>query len=459
MIQRRTRLYLNRMQGQRFDPSRHAPKGPTPPSRPTILASTFITSFIGIAITAALTYNAQWFIERNTPVITGAFGATAVLIYGAIDSPLAQPRNVFCGHIMSALVGVSLYKLFNLMNAATFDRLHWLLCSLSVSVSLFLMQLTQTVHPPASATALIAVTGGDTIYNLGYWYVLCPVGLGITMMLTVAIIGNNIARRYPMHWWSAKNRSITIVNQDMSAVIADLVSEDSRIDCCPDSEITGHANPDDDDDNLSTCPTSQVETKKGGATTDTDITSQERRTSLARSNTHSATTEVGSPQSHDSHRHHHHHHNEKQHHGVEQYAVFYEGEQHKDLENGEHVHLRRHITRSSTNSHGAQETSAPTAAAAVAANTLNIDLEQGITHSNCHRRRSTDHSSMRIQKRGSFLTVGSEDHQRTIQELQARIHELEIELARQRDGQPRVQHSQPGSDSITSTPASPSQQP
>ncbi|KAG0241577.1 hypothetical protein BGW41_005737 [Actinomortierella wolfii] len=421
MIQRRTRLYLNRMQGQRFDPSRHAPKGPTPPSRPTILASTFITSFIGIAITAALTYNAQWFIERNTPVITGAFGATAVLIYGAIDSPLAQPRNVFCGHIMSAL-------------------------------------LTQTVHPPASATALIAVTGGDTIYNLGYWYVLCPVGLGITMMLIVAIIGNNIARRYPMHWWSAKNRSITIVNQDMSAVIADLVSEDSRIDCCPDSEITGHANPDDDDDNLSTCPTSQVETKKGGATTDTDVTSQERRTSLARSNTHSATTEVGSPQSHDSHRHHHHHHNEKQHHGVEQYAVFYEGEQHKDLENGEHVHLRRHITRSSTNSHGAQETSAPTAAAA-AASTLNIDLEQGITHGNCHRRRSTDHSSMRIQKRGSFLTVGSEDHQRTIQELQARIHELEIELARQRDGQPRVQHSQPGSDSITSTPASPSQQP
>lgn len=40
----------------------------------------------------------------------GSFGATAVLIYGAQQSPLAQPKNVLGGHGIAALVGVTCYK-------------------------------------------------------------------------------------------------------------------------------------------------------------------------------------------------------------------------------------------------------------------------------------------------------------------------------------------------------------
>ncbi|KAF9976422.1 hypothetical protein BGZ73_008624 [Actinomortierella ambigua] len=442
MVKQKVQRYFNRMQGQRFDPSRYAPKGPTPPSRPIIMLSTFLTSFIGIAITASLTYNSQWFIERNTPVMTGAFGASAVLIYGAIDAPLSQPRNVFCGHIMSAVVGVSMYKLFHLMDASTLAHLQWLLCALSVSISLFLMQLTQTVHPPASATALIAVTGGEQIYNLGYWYVLCPVALGITLMLTVALLGNNIARRYPMHWWSAKARTITVVNQDMSAVIADLVSQsdddlaEEGDGCCVDSEVAGHAEDSDSGDNLSTRVASQVETTKESSLKNGTLTTTESRSpviSNAQTPVHSRPiSTVGSPGQHHSrhlqHARHHHHH----HHGGEQYAIFYEGELHKDLENGEIVHARR----PSAPGHGVHETGNNNNIN----NALHIDLEHGLTPRSdcsphcCHHRAQGDLSSMRVQTRGSALNIEPEEYQRVIHELQTKVHELEQELGRRQQG-------------------------
>ncbi len=65
------------------------------------------------------------------------------------------------------------------------------------------MHATQTLHPPGGATALIAVIGSDKIHALGFWYVLVPVGLGVLIMLIVALIINNIAenRKYPEFWF------------------------------------------------------------------------------------------------------------------------------------------------------------------------------------------------------------------------------------------------------------------
>ncbi|KAF8933526.1 HPP family-domain-containing protein [Dissophora ornata] len=216
---------MSKMKGERYDPSR-LKKTPRPPTRFIVLLSSFLGSFIGIAIVSSLTYNVKWFVERNAPVIAGSFGASAVLMYGAIESPLSQPRNVIGGHIMSSLIGVSLFKLFDLLSEEMFVKLHWLLCALSVSLSLMCMQVTHTVHPPASATALIAVTGGPVIYDLGYWYVLCPVALGVAIMMVVALLVNNVARKYPTHWWSPKTRTLAIVDQDLSTAIADFVMPD-----------------------------------------------------------------------------------------------------------------------------------------------------------------------------------------------------------------------------------------
>lgn len=124
----------------------------------------------------------------------GSFGASAVLVYGAIESPLAQPRNIIGGHIISALIGVYCYQLF--------PSQLWLAASLAVAGSIAAMHLTKTLHPPGGATALIAVIGSPQLHDIGYRYALAPVARGAFILLFVALIVNNIpkGRKYPQFW-------------------------------------------------------------------------------------------------------------------------------------------------------------------------------------------------------------------------------------------------------------------
>ena len=129
-------------------------------------------------------------------MLIGSFGASAVLLYGAPKSPLAQPRNLLGGHVLSALVGVTARLA---LPAATPT---WFVCALAVAGAIALMHATGTLHPPGGATALIAVTGGPKIVALGYTYALIPAGSGALVMLAVALVANNLApgRRYPEYW-------------------------------------------------------------------------------------------------------------------------------------------------------------------------------------------------------------------------------------------------------------------
>ncbi len=152
----------------------------------------WIGSFIGIAAVALLHYR---LVDQNgLLMLIGSFGASAVLIYGAIRSPLAQPRNLLGGHILSAFIGVTA---FQWLGGET-----WLAAAMAVSTSIAVMHLTKTLHPPGGATALIAVIGGESVHQLGYLYVVMPAALGASVMLLVALIVNNIpkGRRYPEFW-------------------------------------------------------------------------------------------------------------------------------------------------------------------------------------------------------------------------------------------------------------------
>ena len=128
-------------------------------------------------------------------MIIGSFGASAVLIYGAIRSPLAQPRNLIGGHIISAVIGVGCYQLV--------PEPRWLAASLAVATAIAAMHATKTLHPPGGATALIAVIGSQKIHSLGFLYALVPAGFGAVLMLLVALLVNNIpkSRRYPEFWF------------------------------------------------------------------------------------------------------------------------------------------------------------------------------------------------------------------------------------------------------------------
>ncbi len=153
----------------------------------------WLGSFLGIGLVGSLHY--FLLAPNDLALIIGSFGASAVLIYGAIGSPLAQPRNLLGGHLLSAVVGVAVFQLLQ-------PHL-WLAAALAVSLAIALMQATNTLHPPGGATALIAVIGSDQLHDLGFLYVWMPVGLGALLMLAVALLVNNISRRrrYPLYWW------------------------------------------------------------------------------------------------------------------------------------------------------------------------------------------------------------------------------------------------------------------
>lgn len=150
---------------------------------------TFIGAFLGIGIIGLL--NSKYFNAYDNLFLIGSFGASSVLIYGLINSPLAQPRNLIGGHVVCAIVGVCIHKLI--------PDVLWLSAALSVSVSIVLMQITKTMHPPGGATALIANIGSPKIQALGFFYVLSPVLSGVLILLLVAILCNNATthRKYP----------------------------------------------------------------------------------------------------------------------------------------------------------------------------------------------------------------------------------------------------------------------
>lgn len=156
------------------------------------IAWSWVGSFLGISAVALI--NFKLLDGTDFVMMIGSFGASAVLLYGAIKSPLAQPRNLLGGHVFSALIGVLCYQLFG-------SQL-WLASALAVSLAIAFMHATKTLHPPGGATALIAVIGSNKIHSLGFLYAALPVGAGALIMLAVALVVNNLShdRQYPEFW-------------------------------------------------------------------------------------------------------------------------------------------------------------------------------------------------------------------------------------------------------------------
>ncbi|KAJ3167212.1 hypothetical protein HK101_011814 [Irineochytrium annulatum] len=132
---------------------------------------------------------------RDADYLLASFGASAVLVYHAIDSPMAQPLNVVVGQGLSAIIGVVVAKIVP-------QSMLWLGGPLAVALAVLVMTLTNTTHPPGGATALVAVIGSDHLRSLGFYYVLQPVLTGAVAMLVCAVVFNNLhpKRQYPLYW-------------------------------------------------------------------------------------------------------------------------------------------------------------------------------------------------------------------------------------------------------------------
>jgi len=169
--------------------------GTCPPRKPVskILWS-WIGAFLGIYLIALLEKYAG-LLGINSIFLIGSFGASAVLVYGAPMADFSQPRNIVGGHLVSAIVGVTVFMLIKEPALAS---------ATAVSLAIMVMHFTRTLHPPGGATALIAIIGGDKVHVLGYTYVLFPVLVGALIMLLVALLVNNLStnpkRHYPVYW-------------------------------------------------------------------------------------------------------------------------------------------------------------------------------------------------------------------------------------------------------------------
>lgn len=144
--------------------------------------------FIGIYAIYLVT--SQFFGLAEAIYIIPSMGASAVLLFATPHAPFSQPWNVFGGHIISAIIGVSCYQLIPDIHLAA---------AASVGFSTGAMYYLRCIHPPGGATALAAVIGSGYIHDLSYMYVITPVLINVITLLIIALLFNAPFkwRRYP----------------------------------------------------------------------------------------------------------------------------------------------------------------------------------------------------------------------------------------------------------------------
>lgn len=128
---------------------------------------------------------------EHRPFVIASMGSSAVLLFAVFHSPLSQPWAVVGGHLISAAIGVSCARYIPdpVMAAAA-----------ALGLSMLAMHWLRCLHPPAGATTVFAVIGGQPIQSLGWGYVFSVVGINVGLLIVIALVLNNLlpGRRYPM---------------------------------------------------------------------------------------------------------------------------------------------------------------------------------------------------------------------------------------------------------------------
>ena len=143
------------------------------------MKNNLISGFGAFLCISALAY-LNSFDESNLWLIP-PFGASMVLVMAVHESPLAHPKNVLFGHIISAFSGVVVFALFGSS---------FLSVGVGVGLAIFLMMATKTVHPPAGANPIIAILGAKEAA-----FIIIPVATGALFIVLFAMIFNKLLNR------------------------------------------------------------------------------------------------------------------------------------------------------------------------------------------------------------------------------------------------------------------------
>jgi len=150
-------------------------------TRPALIAG------IGAALCVSLLASMET-LNNGVIWLMAPFGATMVILFGLPDSPLAQPRNIVAGHLLTTVVGVIVLNLFGVEP--------WSL-GLAVGFAVMLMLATDTTHPPAGANPLLVMLTGQ-----GWDFVVNPVLIGTLLIVGFGVLYHRVLlkRAYPKRW-------------------------------------------------------------------------------------------------------------------------------------------------------------------------------------------------------------------------------------------------------------------
>ena len=148
------------------------------------IIKSFLAGFFSILTIGALTY-----LTYKTTFglfLVASFGSTMVLLYGYPESPFAQPKNIFFGHLVTALIGI---LVLNFIPLPLF-----IIIPIAVGLGVGLMILLNVTHPPAGGNPIIVIIG-----SVSYDYLLNPIIFGSIIVLAFGIIINRfiLKKKYP----------------------------------------------------------------------------------------------------------------------------------------------------------------------------------------------------------------------------------------------------------------------
>ena len=141
-----------------------------------------LRGFIGAMVAIGLIGWLSTHLPPHWVLLVGSFGASSVIVFSLPHTKAARPKALLLGNLLGASIGVAVVNFVPLEP--------WFLAALAVAGAIAVMAITDTIHPPGGAAALIAVHGAQGAAE--GWYFIIAVMIGAVILGATAYAAHNL---------------------------------------------------------------------------------------------------------------------------------------------------------------------------------------------------------------------------------------------------------------------------